>query len=43
MKTIAVIGGGAAGCFAAIEIKSRRPEASVVVMRAAVNLCQKLQ
>ncbi|MGN1376011.1 MAG: aminoacetone oxidase family FAD-binding enzyme [Prevotella sp.] len=31
MKTVAIIGGGAAGCFAAIEIKSRCPDVPVMV------------
>lgn len=34
MKTVAIIGGGAAGCFAAIEIKSRRPDVAVVVFES---------
>lgn len=34
MKHIAVIGAGAAGCFAAIEIKRRLPDAEVVVFEA---------
>ena len=42
MKTIAVIGGGAAGCFAAIEIKSRRPEASVVVYESGCKPLSKV-
>ena len=32
---IAIIGAGAAGCFAAIEIKRRNPKADVVVLEAA--------
>ena len=34
-EKIAIIGAGAAGCFAAIEIKRRKPEAEVVIYEAA--------
>ena len=33
---IAIIGAGAAGCFAAIEIKRRKPEAVISPIRSAV-------
>lgn len=35
MKKIAIIGGGAAGCFCAVEIKRRRPSCDVTVFEAA--------
>lgn len=34
-EKIAIIGAGAAGCFAAIEIKRRKPDAEVVIYEAA--------
>lgn len=37
MKRIAVIGAGAAGCFCAIGIKRRQPEADVFVLEAGVK------
>ena len=34
MKTVAVIGAGAAGCFCAIEVKRRRPDVAVTLFEA---------
>jgi hypothetical protein len=42
MPTIAVIGAGAAGCFAAIEIKRLRPEAEVTVYESGQRPLAKL-
>ncbi len=39
---IAIIGGGAAGCFAAINIKRNNPEASVTVIEAGRKLLAKV-
>lgn len=39
---IAIVGGGAAGCFAAAEIARRRPEAEVVIYEAGDRLMAKL-
>ena len=42
MRRIAVIGGGAAGCFAAVEIARRCPEDEVTVFEAGHRLMSKL-
>lgn len=42
MRTVAVIGGGAAGCFAAVELKRRCPRAEVTVYEAGKRLMTKL-
>lgn len=42
MKRIAVIGGGAAGCFCAVEMKRRLPEADVTVYEAGRRPMAKL-
>ena len=39
---VAVIGGGAAGCFCAIGLKRRRPEADVTVFEAGPRLLAKV-
>ena len=42
MKKIAIIGGGAAGCFCAVEIKRRRPSFDVTVFEASPRPMMKL-
>ena len=42
MMRIAVVGGGAAGCFCAVEMKRRRPEAEVTVYEAGRRPMAKL-
>lgn len=42
MRTVAVIGGGAAGCFAAVELKRRCPQAEVTVYEAGKRCMAKL-
>ena len=41
-KRVAIIGGGAAGCFCAIELKRQAPDADVTVMEAQPRLMAKL-
>ena len=41
-KRVAIIGGGAAGCFCAIELKRQTPDADVTVMEAQPRLMAKL-
>lgn len=42
MQDIAIIGGGAAGCFCAIEIKRRMPQAAVTIYEAGTRTLAKL-
>ena len=42
MKTVAVIGAGAAGCFCAIEMKRRHPDAAVTVFEAGPKALAKV-
>ena len=42
MKEVAIIGGGAAGCFCAVELKRRRPDLDVTVYEAAARPMMKL-
>ncbi len=42
MKTVAVIGAGAAGCFCAIELKRRHPDAAVTVFEAGPKALAKV-
>ena len=42
MKSIAVIGGGAAGCFCAIEVKRRLPQSKVTIYEAQDKLLAKV-
>lgn len=42
MKSIAIIGGGAAGCFCAIELKRRLPDAKVTIYEAQDKLLAKV-
>ena len=42
MKSIAIIGGGAAGCFCAIELKRRLPNAKVTIYEAQDKLLAKV-
>lgn len=41
-KRVAIIGGGAAGCFCAVELKRQAPDAEVTVMEAQPRLMAKL-
>ena len=41
-KVISIIGGGAAGCFCAVQIKRRCPDAKVIVYEAQSKLMSKL-
>lgn len=43
MKTIAVIGGGAAGFFAAIHCKQQSPQTQVVILEKATRVLQKVR
>ena len=42
MKSIAIIGGGAAGCFCAIELKRRMPESKVTIYESQDRLLAKV-
>lgn len=42
MKSIAIIGGGAAGCFCAIELKRRMPEGKVTIYESQDRLLAKV-
>ena len=42
MKSIAIIGGGAAGCFCAIELKRRMPESKVTIYESQNRLLAKV-
>ena len=42
MKSVAIIGGGAAGCFCAIELKRRLPKAEVTIYEAQNKLLAKV-
>ena len=42
MKSVAIIGGGAAGCFCAIELKRRLPDAEVTIYEAQDKLLAKV-
>ena len=41
-KSIAIIGGGAAGCFCAIELKRRMPESKVTIYESQDRLLAKV-
>lgn len=42
MLKVAIIGGGAAGCFAAVNIKEQNPDIDVTVYEAGAKLLAKL-